>query len=68
MVMTALRDKIKIIILITLAAFVGLIFFDWGMQKGRGGGNTPSGPVVGRVNGMDMSPRQRTTRKACRRV
>ena len=33
MVMSALRNKIKIIILVTLVAFVGLIFFDWGMQK-----------------------------------
>jgi len=53
MVMSALRDKIKIVILITMAAFVGLIFFDWGMQ---GGGRGPSQPnVIARVNGREIS-------------
>ena len=37
MVMSVLRTKIKGIILVTLAAFVGLIFFDWGMQRSRQG-------------------------------
>jgi parvulin-like peptidyl-prolyl isomerase len=53
MVMGALRDKIKIVILITLLAFVGLIFFDWGMQQSGGGGGGGGG-IVGKVNGQDI--------------
>jgi parvulin-like peptidyl-prolyl isomerase len=53
MVMSALRDRIKIVILVTLAAFVGLIFFDWGMQQT--GGSAPDGAVAGRVNGREIT-------------
>ena len=54
MVMGALRDKIKIVIMITLLAFVGLIFFEWGMQQSGGGGSGPLGPVIAKVNGIDV--------------
>jgi parvulin-like peptidyl-prolyl isomerase len=55
MVMSALREKIKIIILVTLLAFVGLIFFEWGMQgSGRGRGGSQSGAAA-RVNGREIS-------------
>jgi peptidyl-prolyl cis-trans isomerase D len=53
MVMSALRDRIKIVILLTMAAFVGLIFFDWGMQQT--GGSSPDASLVGRVNGRDIT-------------
>jgi parvulin-like peptidyl-prolyl isomerase len=52
--MSALRDRIKIVILLTMAAFVGLIFFDWGMQQ-TGGGGRQDAAVVGRVNGRDIT-------------
>jgi parvulin-like peptidyl-prolyl isomerase len=55
MVMSVLREKIRIIILVTLAAFVGLIFFDWGMQGGGGGGGPSQPNVIAKVNGRDIS-------------
>jgi parvulin-like peptidyl-prolyl isomerase len=55
MVMSALRDKIKIVILLTLAAFVGLIFFEWGMQQSGGGGAPQGGGVLGTVNGEEIT-------------
>ncbi|HMB68674.1 MAG TPA: SurA N-terminal domain-containing protein, partial [bacterium] len=53
--MSALRDRIKIIILITLAAFVGLIFFEWGMQRSGGGSAPQGGGVLGTVNGEEIT-------------
>jgi parvulin-like peptidyl-prolyl isomerase len=55
MVMTALRDRIKIVIFVTLAAFVGLIFFDWGMQQSGGGGGPQGGGILGTVNGEEIT-------------
>jgi len=54
MVMSAMREKTKWVLVIALIAFVGLIFFDWGMQKSSSGGRGPAGPVIGKVNGRDI--------------
>jgi peptidylprolyl isomerase/peptidyl-prolyl cis-trans isomerase D len=54
--MRSMREKTKVILFIALLAFVGLIFFDWGMQSGRsGGGRGADGPVIGKVNGRDIT-------------
>ena len=50
MVMSAMREKTKVVLFIALVAFVGLIFFDWGMQKSSTGGRGRNGPLVGKVN------------------
>lgn len=64
MVMNALRDRIKIIILVTMAAFVGLIFFDWGLQSTRGGAGRAGAGVLGRVNGQEITvPQYQETRQ-----
>lgn len=56
MMMSALREKTKVVLFIALLAFVGLIFFEWGMQSGttanRGAGGAQ---VIGTVNGRDIS-------------
>jgi len=51
--MRQMRDNMKVIMIITSAAFVGLMVFGWGMDiSGRGG----SGPgVLGKVNGIPIS-------------
>jgi peptidyl-prolyl cis-trans isomerase D len=53
MLMDALREKTKLILLIVLLAFVGFIFFDWGMQ-GSAGRRAPSGAIA-KVNGRDIT-------------
>ncbi|MEZ5065593.1 MAG: peptidyl-prolyl cis-trans isomerase [bacterium] len=54
--MSTMREKTKVVLFIALLAFVGLIFFDWGMQKSSGGGGRgASGPVLGKVNGHDIT-------------
>ena len=53
MLMDALREKTKLILLIVLLAFVGFIFFDWGMQGGAGR-PAPSGAIA-KVNGRDIT-------------
>lgn len=56
MLMTALRNKIKIIIVITLVAFLGLIVFEWGMQASSSRGGRGGNPgVLGRVNGHEIT-------------
>jgi peptidyl-prolyl cis-trans isomerase D len=52
--MSSLRENMKIVILVATAAFVGLIFFDWGLQ-GRGGGGPAQPNVIARVNKRDVS-------------
>ena len=55
--MQALRNNTKIIIIVIVVAFVGLMVFSWGMDiSGRRGG-TAGRPkdVVGRVNDRDIS-------------
>lgn len=56
MVMSAMREKTKLIFFLVLLAFVGLVFFDWGMQGGGGKRNNgPTGNEIGRVNGVGIS-------------
>jgi parvulin-like peptidyl-prolyl isomerase len=52
MIMTSMREKTKIVLFVVLLAFVGFIFFDWGMQVGGPGGRPG---VVARVNGRDLT-------------
>ena len=54
MLMSSMREKTKIVLFVALIAFVGLIFFDWGMQKGGSGPQGPGG-VVAKVNDRDIS-------------
>ena len=53
MVMSAMREKTKVVLFIALIAFVGFIFFDWGMQKGQSGSPRDTG-VIGEVNGREI--------------
>ncbi len=53
MIMSAMREKTKVVLIVVLLAFVGFIFFDWGMQAGSGRGAAPD--VIGRVNGRDIT-------------
>ncbi len=55
MLMSSMREKTKVVLFIALLAFVGLIFFDWGMQSGGGGGGSMQGPVVAEVNGEEIT-------------
>ncbi len=55
MVMSVMREKTKVVLFVALAAFTGLIFFDWGMQKGNGGRGPSQGGVIGEVNGQEIS-------------
>lgn len=52
MIMSAMREKTKIVLFVVLLAFVGFIFFDWGMNMDRG---APNQGTVGKVNGEDIS-------------
>jgi parvulin-like peptidyl-prolyl isomerase len=54
MVMNAMREKTKLVFFLLLLAFVGFVFFDWGMQGG-GGNRGPNAGAIGRVNGKDIS-------------
>jgi parvulin-like peptidyl-prolyl isomerase len=53
MVMSAMREKTKVVLFMVLLAFVGLVFFDWGMQGAQG--PRSSGNAIGKVNGEDIS-------------
>jgi len=53
MIMTSMREKTKIVLFVVLLAFVGFIFFDWGMQVS--GGSGPRGGAVGKVNGREIT-------------
>lgn len=56
MLMSSMREKTKIVLFVALLAFVGLIFFDWGMQGGGGGGGQQGpGGSVAEVNGRAIS-------------
>jgi parvulin-like peptidyl-prolyl isomerase len=55
MVMRAMRENIKFVILLTIAAFVGLIYLDWGLQWRSGGGRAGQPNVIARVNERDIS-------------
>ena len=55
MVMSAMREKTKVVLFMVLLAFVGLVFFDWGMQGAGGGGGSKSANAIGKVNGEDIS-------------
>ena len=52
MIMSAMREKTKIVLFAVLIAFVGFIFFQWGMDMSRG---TPQSGGVGKVNGETIS-------------
>lgn len=54
MLMSSMREKTKIVLFVALLAFVGLIFFDWGMQKSSSGGRG-SGAIVAKVNDREIS-------------
>ena len=57
MVMSVMREKTKVVLFVALLAFVGLIFFDWGMQKsGSGRGRGPQDNSIGTVNGRGITP------------
>ena len=51
--MNKMRDKTRIIIIILVIAFVGMIVFSWGMNY-IGMGGAPTG-VIGSINGIDIS-------------
>ncbi|MBZ0269009.1 peptidylprolyl isomerase [bacterium] len=53
MLMSSMREKTKIVLFVALLAFVGLIFFDWGMQK-SGSGGRGSGAVIAKVNDQEI--------------
>lgn len=50
--MSSMRDNMKIILFITLVGFVGLIFFQWGMQQSQGPGRQSG--IVAKVNGHEI--------------
>ncbi len=53
--MNKMRDKMRIILIILVIAFVGMIVFQWGMNLRRSGmGGAPTG-VIGSINGIDIS-------------
>jgi hypothetical protein len=52
MIMSAMREKTKIVLFAVLIAFVGFIFFQWGMDMTR---RTPHSGAVGKVNGQTIS-------------
>ncbi|MDP6462083.1 MAG: peptidyl-prolyl cis-trans isomerase [Gemmatimonadota bacterium] len=68
MLMNTLREKTRVVLFLALVAFLGLIFFDWGMQSTRGGG-PGGGGAIGKVNGQDIpfdsyrATRQNTVRE-----
>jgi len=53
--MNKMREKMRIILIILVLAFVGMIVFDWGMNymASSGVGGTPTG-VIGSINGIDI--------------
>lgn len=53
MIMSSMREKTKVVLFVVLLAFVGFIFFDWGMNASGTGG--PREGVVGKVNGEDIT-------------
>ena len=53
MIMTSMREKTKVVLFAVLIAFVGFIFFDWGMNLSRNQG--PRAGLVGKVNGEDIT-------------
>lgn len=53
--MNKMRDKMRIVIIILVIAFVGMIVFSWGMSlRSSGVGGAPTG-VIGSINGIDIS-------------
>lgn len=57
--MKAMRENTKIILWIVVIAFVVTIFAVWGLDLQGGGGLGPQQQnVVGRVNGVDITPQQ----------
>lgn len=53
MIMSSMREKTKVVLFVVLLAFVGFIFFDWGMNASGGGGAREG--VVGKVNGEEIT-------------
>ena len=56
MVMSVMREKTKVVLFMVLLAFVGLVFFDWGLQgggRGRRARNNNSN-AIGKVNGENI--------------
>lgn len=53
--MNKMREKMRIILIILVLAFVGMIVFDWGMNyvASSGVGGAPTG-VIGSINGIDI--------------
>ena len=53
--MNKMREKMGIILIILVIAFVGMIVFDWGMNymASSGVGGAPTG-VIGSINGIDI--------------
>ncbi len=53
MIMSSMREKTKVVLFVVLLAFVGFIFFDWGMNAGSSASAREG--VVGKVNGEDIT-------------
>lgn len=54
--MKQMRENTKIILWIVVVAFVITIFAVWGLDLQTGGGAGPQQNLVGRINGVDISP------------
>ena len=54
MVMNAMRDSAKWVMLFLVLAFVGWLVFDWVQSRGTGGQITSLDPVVGRIEGREV--------------
>ncbi len=54
MLMNAMREKTKLVLVFVLLAFIGLVFFDWGMQGRTGGGSQGASGAIGKVNGENI--------------
>jgi peptidyl-prolyl cis-trans isomerase D len=54
MVMRQLRENTKWIMLITVAAFVALMVFEWGMDASGGSAEAMTGGELGKVNGSSI--------------
>jgi len=56
MLMTKMREHMKIILWILVLAFVGTIIFSWGMDiTGRGGRSGAQRGIIGKINGIEVT-------------
>ena len=57
MLMTKMRQHMKIMLWILVLAFIGTIIFSWGMDYTGGGGSKAQKGIIGTINGTDV-PRE----------